>query len=321
MRSPRTVKESDQHKNNMDFYFDLSRVQALTRVNKTSAPTVSDDRSQGYDIGTSWYDETNDNLYCCLDNTIGAAVWIKPVKASGDTMTGSLNFDNGAYVIFDKAAGNGVKIDTDSPGYAWADLLGAINTRPTAGAGAGAVPDYVSYGGTSIYAFRFGTIAPNNHLHEAFIEFHVPHDYVVGTDLYLHAHWSQATVDTGGTAGVPGVVKWYFDVLYAKGHGTAGGAARGAFTPPAVTTSITQQGSTTQYGHMIAEVQLSASSPSASQIDTDNIEVDGLILCRIYRDPTDPADTLNQDTFLHFVDIHYQSTGIGTKQKAPDFYS
>jgi len=72
---------------------------------------------------------------------------------------------------------------------------------------------------------------------------------------------------------------------------------------------------------MLAEVQLSASSPSASQLDTDDLEPDGIILVRCYRDPGDASDTLNQVPFLHYVDINYQSAGIGTKQKAPVFYT
>jgi hypothetical protein len=186
------------------------------------------------------------------------------------------------------------------------------------GGGAGANPDYVVYRG-GLYGYRFGTAAPNNHLHEAFIEYHIPHDYVPGSDLYLHVHWSQTTVDTGGTAGVPGVAKWYFEVSYADGHGTPGGAADPFIAP--ITVSVTQQGSTTQYGHMIAEVQFTNNGGTGGLIDSNTIAVDGLILVRVYRDPGDAADTLNQDTFVHFVDVHYQSTNMATKNKAPNFYS
>ena len=35
-------------------------------------------------------------------------------------------------------------------------------------------------------------------MNEVWNEFHVPHDYVPGSDLYIHVHWSQITVDTGG---------------------------------------------------------------------------------------------------------------------------
>ena len=224
--------------------------------------------------------------------------------------------------ILSGLSGAGIKVDHATPTYGWHDMLGAIQTRPTGGAGSGAVPDYVAYRG-NIFGWRFGTVAPNNHLHEAFIEYHIPHDWVPGGSggddtCYLHVHWSQTTVDTGGAAGVPGVAKWYFDISYADGHGTPGGAADPFIAP--ITVSVTQQGSTTRYGHMIAEVAFANDGGTGGLIDYNTIQVDGLILLRIYRDPADPADTLNQDTFVHFVDIHYQSTNMPTKNKAPGFY-
>ena len=38
-------------------------------------------------------------------------------------------------------------------------------------------------------------------------------------------------------------------------------------------------------------------------------------------DTTDAEDTPDQDPFCHEVDIHYQSTGMATKNKAPNFYT
>jgi hypothetical protein len=52
------------------------------------------------------------------------------------------------------------------------------------------------------------------------------------------------------------------------------------------------------------------------------MEVDGIIMCRLYLDSNDiitSGGTVNP--FVHFVDLHYQSTGIGTKGKAPNFYN
>ncbi|MCP3965677.1 MAG: hypothetical protein GY718_04880, partial [Lentisphaerae bacterium] len=48
-----------------------------------------------------------------------------------------------------KASGNGIKIDTTAGNsdWGWHDLLGVIHTRPAAGGGAAAVPDYVAYRG------------------------------------------------------------------------------------------------------------------------------------------------------------------------------
>lgn len=214
-------------------------------------------------------------------------------------------------------SGTGVKIDLASPTFGWRDIIGSIETRSAGGGGSTAIPDFVAYRG-NIYQYRFGTAAPANHMHEAFINFHIPHDYVPGTDLYMHVHWSQITVDTGGTAGVPGVAKWYFDISYADGHGTAGGAAD-AFVAP-ITQSVTQQASTTQYGHMIAEVAFTNNGGDATHFDRNTIAVDGIIQLRVYRDPADAADTLNQDTFVHTCDVHYQSHNLATKNKAPSFY-
>ena len=43
----------------------------------TAAPTVNDDSGDGYSAGSQWYDQTNDNMYHCLDATLGAAVWVQ----------------------------------------------------------------------------------------------------------------------------------------------------------------------------------------------------------------------------------------------------
>lgn len=217
------------------------------------------------------------------------------------TVSGTATFSDN--IILPKTSGNGIKVDTSAPTFGWHDLLGPIVVK------AGATdPTIATYRG-SIKDYSFSNAVMN----EVFNDFHIPHDYFPGSDIYLHVHWSQNVVDSGGAAGAPGVVKWYFDVSYSKGHN------QDVFIAP-ITTSVTQTASGTQYRHMLAEVQLSAASPSGAQLDSDNIETDGIILVRTYRDPADVADTLNQVPFLHYVDIHYQSTGIATKQKSPNFY-
>lgn len=41
----------------------------------TTAPTVNDDSSAGYTVGSTWIDIANDAAYVCLDASTGAAVW------------------------------------------------------------------------------------------------------------------------------------------------------------------------------------------------------------------------------------------------------
>ncbi len=206
----------------------------------------------------------------------------------------------GHQVIIDKTQGDGIKVDFDAPTYAWQDLLGEITVR---GIGANDPAWSVYRGG--IRQYQFGAAD------EVWLNFHIPHDYVPGSDIYIHAHWSHiVTTVTGGS------VTWGFEVSYSKGHNQA------AFSAP-ITVTLAQNASTGQYQHLIAEIQLSAASPSVSQLDSDIIEVDGLILVRAYLSANNMTVSggLVPDPFLHYVDIHYQSTGIGTKQKAPDFWT
>jgi hypothetical protein len=198
--------------------------------------------------------------------------------------------------------GNGIKVDSlNTPVFGWRDITAGFVER-----GASA-PTLTNYNSTGYYAYQF----PQTGSKELYVEFHIPHDYVPGSDIFIHTHWSQTTVDTGGAAGSPGDVKWYFDALYAKGHGQQ------AFPNTVTTVSVVQTASSTVRMHMIAEVQLS----TAGAIGGNALEVDGVVLVRMYRNSNDAADTLNVAPFAHFCDIHYQSTNMATLGKAPAFYA
>lgn len=212
-------------------------------------------------------------------------------------------------IVMDKASGGGMMVDLLNPTFGWRDILGSVVIK-TAGA---TDPVWAVYRG-AIYGYTLDTATA-----EAFFVYHIPHDYVPGTDMYIHTHWSQIVVDTGGAAGVPGSVEWKFDISYADGHGTAGGAADPFIAP--ITVTVVQQGSTTQYGHMIAEGQFTNAGGTGGLIDSNTIRVDGLVLVRLYRVKANAADTLNQAPFVHTVDIHYQSNNSATNNKSPDFYT
>lgn len=210
-------------------------------------------------------------------------------------------------IVFPKTAGVGIQVDFNDPSYMWEDLLGAISIR-----GVGATdPSYNVYVG-GIRGYQF---AVND---EVFIEFHMPHDYVPNSDIYLHFHWStNGKLINGAAAGTinGGSATWGAEVTYAKGHNQA------AFAAP-ITTTVVGNASSTVYQHMITEVQLSAESPTASQLDSNILEVDGIILVRGYLAANNITVVSGSAPapYLHFIDIHYLSTGIGTKQKAPNFY-
>ena len=51
----------------------------------TVAPTVTDDSSLGYAIGSTWVDTTSGRWYVCTNATVGAAVWHIFVQVTTDT--------------------------------------------------------------------------------------------------------------------------------------------------------------------------------------------------------------------------------------------
>jgi len=55
-------------------------------LSATTAPTVTDDADSDYRIGSKWVDITNDKIYFCLDNSIGAAIWQAVGSGSGGSV-------------------------------------------------------------------------------------------------------------------------------------------------------------------------------------------------------------------------------------------
>jgi len=216
--------------------------------------------------------------------------------------TNRINYKVGSggvgHVIVPKEENNGIKVDVLTPTFGWRDLLGKVTN-----AGGANKPTNATYrGGISQFQFSAGD--------ESIIEFHIPHDYVKGTDIFLHVHWSHiSTLVTGGT------ITFTAESIYAKGHNQA------PFSAPA-TGTFTGDASTTQYQHIVSETQLSASTPGGLQIDTDDLEPDGVIIMRLEMTTNNITSSgAVPDPFIHFVDVHYQSTNIATKDKAPDFYA
>ena len=198
----------------------------------------------------------------------------------------------GDNLILPKTSGVGIKVDTATPTFGWRDMISEVDVK---GTGAND-PTFAVYTGTNFRVLQFSATV----MQECFVAFHVPHDYVPGTDIYFHTHWSNAaaTPNTGN-------VIWGFEYSYAKGHQQA------AF-PASSTVTVTQACNATRYYHHIAET---------AAVTISGCEVDGLIMVRCYRDAAAGGDTCTDAVFLHFVDLHYQSTNMATKQKAPNFYT
>jgi len=195
--------------------------------------------------------------------------------------------------IEDLVVERNIRLDVSNPSYGWRDIIGQIISR-NIGATA---PNYTAWNGAiDQYQFAVGD--------EVDITYHIPHDWVPGTDLFIHWHWSLAS------AGVSENVTWGCTASVAKGFNQA------AFNAPITVTAL-QASSTTALQHMIIETQLSSVGGSGGTLlDTSTIEVDSILNVQIYLSANSGAT----DPFLHTADIHYQSSNMATKQKAPDFY-
>jgi hypothetical protein len=200
--------------------------------------------------------------------------------------------------------GDMITSDGTTAAYArpvWEDLLGQIVAKtsgPTA-------PTYgVLNGAIEGYSFAAAD--------EASIMFHMPHDYALGTDVFLHFHWSH-----NGTA-ISGNMVTTFSATYSDGHGA------GTFTNTinsSMTYNTVNIATTPRYVHRIDEVQISGPTATASRFASSIFLPDGILGVKVVTTtiPTITGGTPNEP-FLLLCDLHYQKNMFGTKNKSPNFY-
>lgn len=140
--------------------------------------------------------------------------------------------------------------------------------------------------------------------------FRIPHDYDPGTDVHITIQWSHNGTNISGSA-----VHQLF-LTYAKSHDQAVFPAE---VQPNVTDSSLEIVGTAQYKNKLSVIDISDSAPSGTQIDTDDLEVDGLIL-GTYSPTTIPSVTAGS-FFVHSINLVYKKGYFGTASKIPDFYS
>lgn len=210
--------------------------------------------------------------------------------------------DSGGNIVLAKTAGVGLKVDTTTPTYPWRDIEGTV--VPRAAAPNQATLNVFRGGAVREWAFAAGDVSDNH--------FHIPHDYLPGSDLFIHVHWGH-----NGTT-ITGNMVFTISYTYAKGHNQAIFPAE---TVATITYNTVNIATTPQYVHRIDEIQITAASPGAGQIASSLIEPDGMFLVNVAAStiPTITGGSPDQP-FIFEIDLHYQSTNIGTKQKAPNFY-
>lgn len=232
-----------------------------------------------------------------------AATATNAVNLTGTTQTVSVTWVNVQYfssgIVLPSASGNGIKVNPASPSFAWRNLLGNLNAKTTGPTS----PSWATFRGSiSGYQFAAGNVID--------FFYKIGHDYVPGTDIYLSIHWAH-----NGTA-ISGNAVFSIAATYAKGYTQA---AYPAEISNSVTYNTVNIATTPQYEHMITELQISTAGGSASLLNTTNLEPDGII--KLHFTLTTLPTITGGNLFIDQVDIAYQSTSIGTKNRVPNFYT
>lgn len=238
------------------------------------------------------------NTVALSTNASSGFLWI-PSCGGIPTGTPTAPYTNAAALVVDTSNDNLVlrsgtkwvttaKLTGEGSSMGWNDITSDITVRGTGSND----PTWVAFrNNIHAYAFSAGT------MNQAWISFHVKHDYAMGTPIHLHTHWSTIGTNTG-------VCRWGFEYTIAKGH------QQSAFSAT-TTVFVEQQATGTAFTHMVGET---------AAISSAELEPDCLVLVRVFRDAAHVNDTLTDLAYLFTADIHYQCDRIATKNKLPNFY-
>jgi len=143
---------------------------------------------------------------------------------------------------------------------------------------------------------------------------HVEHWDQIGGDKYLHAH-----IRHNGTA-ISGDLVITFDICHNYGHSRPGSPDPIQIVQTVASADIATKMS--QYDTLIEDILMAQSGGGAGLIDSDNWlpDDDILITMTVTTLPTITGGTTNR-VFIPYCDIHCGSTNVGTKNRAPDFWS
>jgi hypothetical protein len=254
------------------------------------------------------FDGTADITVTANASTLSGTYINSSVTSSSLTTVGNLtalevtgNISTRANINMPSEMHTGIWLDG---GHGWKDLIGDVSPK-TGNANAANMRQFI--GAVSGWTHTASSVGD--------LTYHLPHDYAPNTDLFLHVHWGH-----NGTA-ISGSFVVTFYASYAKRSYPATTFA----TPITLTMTLNSLNMTNspRYCHRVDEIQLSTPGGSASQLNTNDIEVDGLI-CIHYATVTIPSITgsdFSNLPYIQTIDIHMQSTGVGTARKDPGYYT
>jgi hypothetical protein len=177
----------------------------------------------------------------------------------------------------------------------WDDLMIPGQSVKATGA---SPPDFAAgfAGDATLEVYYFDGI---NTMEQICFSVQMPHAWKQGSTIRPHVHFSPASTNGGDTESR--VVRFILEYTWANIHETFGASASlnldsAPFVPNA-----------SQWKHLLAV--------NASGIEATGKTLSSMLMCRLYRDPADAADTYPQDVaFLQF-DVHYEIDALGSEQE------
>lgn len=210
-------------------------------------------------------------------------------------MTLTYRIPKGSRLTNAEGDGNLSELDTRTLDGGWRDLIMGIDVKNTGGN----IPTLQNFrDGIFLWGFDPDTNQ------EAYCQAHIDHDYKVGTAMYPHVHFSTNVTNTG-------TVRWGIEYTLAKRHDSTGQT----HFPASTTVYVEQALDGDPYAHYVSEVSIGNAIPAT------HLEVDTVILFRVFRDASHVNDTFPGTAYLITTDIHYQVDRYATLNKAPNFYA
>lgn len=170
----------------------------------------------------------------------------------------------------------------------WDDLRVSLSRGQT---GATDPPTFGEFR-TGLYAWSFAATG----IDALYFDCQLPHGWIAGSELRPHIHWSPGvSTDTGS-------VVWKLDYSIANPVVAPGN------TFPAPTTLSVTQAAAGAYAHQIA---------AWPAIDATGYRESCVLMCRVYRDGSNEADTFTGAAWGLSLDFHHQVSGFGSEEEYP----
>lgn len=148
-------------------------------------------------------------------------------------------------------------------------------------------PDIINWNSSSIKVHAFDGGTSMEELHEQTM---LMPDYLEGSDITFHGHWSATDAGTGN-------VKWFIDYVVVSDTGDIATGTAESVVDATTGTAWESNGF------------------DVATVTGTGFSIGDQVLFRIYREPTDAQDTYASDAVLLVFGIRYQCDGFGSRTR------